>query len=70
VEEDSAAISASRIFNCARRDWRRDCLEEGCVDVVVGEVEGAAHESSMAALVLGPTTPQPVVAGVPEETML
>jgi hypothetical protein len=28
-----------------------------------------AHDCSIAASVLGPTVPQPVVAGVPDETM-
>ena len=44
----------------------------GAMTVVVGcrVVTVVLHELSIAARVFGPTDPQPVVAGVPDETML
>jgi hypothetical protein len=69
VGDVRAAISSCRVFSWERSELRRDCLVAVCVIDTVFDEELDGHESPTAALVLGPTTPYPVVRGVPDETM-
>ena len=70
----SPASFSCRTFSCARRESRSEEPEGGvCPEPACGRFVELVEEVvalARAALVRGPTAPYPVVAGVPEDTML